>query len=108
MFPFLYKHSKRKNRIVANTLENDNWVTDIIHNVSAPLLPKFILLWIGVDVAHFDPSDRQLDEISWTRSANRRYYASSAYKMQFDGSLTSSFQAKIWQARAPSRCMFFA
>jgi hypothetical protein len=44
MFPSLYKHSKRKNRIVVNALQNENWITDIMHTMTAPLLVEFMLL----------------------------------------------------------------
>jgi hypothetical protein len=65
------------------------------------------MLWIMVDAAQVNPSDPADDEIIWTRSADGNYSAKSAYSMQFDGSVESSFPTKIWQVWAPSRCKFF-
>jgi hypothetical protein len=92
---------------VANALENDNWIAYLMHNISAPLLTELILLWIEVDTASFDSTYHEQDEIFWSRTANRQYSASSAYQMQFDGSMDSPFPAKVWQVWAPSRCNFF-
>jgi hypothetical protein len=93
---------------VANALENDNWIAETMHNMSAPLLAELILLWIEVDAANFDSSNSEADTMSWSRTANERYSASSAYQMQFAGSLKSTYPVKIWQVWAPSRCKFFA
>jgi hypothetical protein len=106
LFPSLFEHRKRKKRTMANALYNDNWIADTMHNMFAPLLAEFILLWIEIDAAHFDGLDMEPNEITWTCAANGRYSASSAYQMQFDGSLNSIYPAKVWQAWAPSRCKF--
>jgi hypothetical protein len=29
MFPLLFKHSRRKNRIVANAMANETWISDL-------------------------------------------------------------------------------
>jgi hypothetical protein len=63
---------------VANALENDNWIAETIHNMSAPLLVELILLWIEVEAANFDSSDSEVDTMSWSHTANGRYSASSA------------------------------
>jgi hypothetical protein len=87
---------------VAKALENDNWIADLMHNISAPFLAELIQLWIEVEVANFDISDNNADTITWTCTANGRYSARSIYQMQFDGTLTSTHPAKIWQVWAPS------
>jgi hypothetical protein len=96
LFPSLFIHSKRKNRTVANAMDNDNWLADLMHDMSATLLAKVTLIWIEVDATHFDICDREPDEIEWTRTTNKRYSVSSAYHMQFDGSMESAFPAKVW------------
>jgi hypothetical protein len=34
MFPNLYKHSRRKNKSVAYAMANDNWIRDIMHDIT--------------------------------------------------------------------------
>jgi hypothetical protein len=107
MFPGLYDHSKKKKRSVADALQNGNWIRDLMHDVTTAIFVEYIMLWIMVDAAQVNPSDPADDEIIWTRSADGNYSAKSAYSMQFDGSVESSFPTKIWQEWAPSRCNFF-
>jgi hypothetical protein len=107
MFPSLYDHSKKKKRSVADALQNDNWIRDLMHDVTTAIFVEYIVLWIMADAAQVNPSDPADDEIIWTRSADGNYSAKSAYSMQFDGSVESSFPTKIWRVWAPSRCKFF-
>jgi hypothetical protein len=65
------------------------------------------MLWTLVDAASFNPTDQEQDDITWTRTASGEYSAKSAYLMQFDGSIRSSYPAKVWQVWAPSRYKFF-
>jgi hypothetical protein len=37
-FPALYKHSRRENKKVAEAMENDNWVRDLMHNITSELM----------------------------------------------------------------------
>jgi hypothetical protein len=82
---------------VANALQDDNWMTDTLYNISAPLIAEFIMLWVEVDAIQFDASDQQSNTIICTHSTNGKYSATSAYRMQFEGSLASIFVAKIWK-----------
>jgi hypothetical protein len=45
IFPTLYSHSRRKNRIVANVMENNNWITDLMHSLSPSIIAEYTLLW---------------------------------------------------------------
>jgi hypothetical protein len=65
--------------MVANALENDNWISDLMHNISASLLGGLILLWIEVDAASYDSTDTEPDEIFWSQTVNRQYSTRSAY-----------------------------
>jgi hypothetical protein len=38
MFSQLYKHSKRKNRTVAIAMQNEQWITDVMQDLTVPLL----------------------------------------------------------------------
>jgi hypothetical protein len=86
---------------VADALANDNWIRDIFHNITAPLI------WELVDAAAFNGQDENDDEIVWTRSPDGSYSARSAYRIQFDGSSESIFPASVWKQWAPSKCKFF-
>jgi hypothetical protein len=106
LFPALYQHCKRKKRTVAEALE-DNWIRDIMQGITAQLFSDYVLLWGLVDEANFDPSTQGEDEIFWTRTSDASYSSRSAYGIQFDGSIESSFPTTVWRVWAPSRCKFF-
>jgi hypothetical protein len=63
MFLALFKHSKRKNRSVANAMKNDNLIRDIIDNITSTLFVDYVMLWTLVDQASFNPSDQGEDDI---------------------------------------------
>jgi hypothetical protein len=102
LFPALYQHCKRKKRTVAEALEDDNWIRDIMQ-----LFSDYVLLWGLVDEANLDPSTQGEDEIFWTRMSDASYSARSTNGIQFDGSIESSFPTTVWRVWAPSRCKFF-
>jgi hypothetical protein len=56
MFPALFKQSKRNNRFVADVVDNDSWIRDIMQDISAVLFIDYIMLWTLVDVAALDLS----------------------------------------------------
>jgi hypothetical protein len=107
MFPLLFKHSRRKNRTVADAMANETWISDLMHDVTTDIITEYVMLWIMVDDAGLDLDDNWADEIVWTKTANGEYSARSAYQLQFQGSVTSDFQSLIWKVWAPSRCGFF-
>jgi hypothetical protein len=90
MFPQLYKHNKRKNRTVAKAMQNEQWITDVMQDLTVPLLDEFVQLWGLVEDAGFHPENFEPDTIVWTRTSSGDYSAKSAYKMQFDGGIFSS------------------
>jgi hypothetical protein len=75
-----------------------------MHNIFPSLLAEYVTLWTLIDAAEVDTEDVSEDEIIWTRMATGEYSARSAYEIQFDGSLNSSFPAMLWRVWAPSRC----
>jgi hypothetical protein len=107
MFPELFKHSKRKNRSVADALLNDNWISDVAHDLSPALMAQYIMLWILVDAVHFDREDTAEDEIVWRMTADGAYSARSAYALQFEGSKLSAFTSMVWRVWAPARRKFW-
>ncbi|WVZ88969.1 hypothetical protein U9M48_035436 [Paspalum notatum var. saurae] len=107
LFPELFKHSKRKNRTVAEALRDDNWIRDILHDLTVGLLSEYTQLWELVESVHFNHESAAEDTITWTRTASGEYSASSAYKMQFEGGLHSDFPHTVWLVWAPAKCKFF-
>jgi hypothetical protein len=80
---------------------NENWISDLMHNITTPLLAEFMMLWLMVDAFYFNPSDQDADAIVWIKTANGEYLTKSAYGIQFDGSLASIFPTRVWQVWAP-------
>jgi hypothetical protein len=107
MFPSLYQHSKRKGRTVAEAMANRNWIGDLMHNLMAALLIKYTLLWELVDASHYDQHDQEEDFIIWSLTGDAEYSAKSAYSVQFEGSVKSTFPSKLWKVWAPSQCKSF-
>jgi hypothetical protein len=101
IFPALYTHSRRKNRMVANAMENENWIRDLMHDLHPTLFIEYMQLWLLIDEFNFNHNDTEEDDITWTRTASGKYSAKSAYNMHFDGSLESSFPTDIWQVCPP-------
>jgi hypothetical protein len=45
LFLELFKHSKRKNRSVADALTKQRWIRDIDHNMNQQIIAEFLDLW---------------------------------------------------------------
>jgi len=107
LFPQLHLHSKRKNRTVASALSEDNWIRDVAHNLSPPILDAFFQLWSIID--SFQPSltDDGEDTLVWKLSADGLYSSRSAYHAQFIGGTDSLFPSKGWRVWAPAKCKIF-
>jgi hypothetical protein len=66
-----------------------------MHNIPSSLLADYVMLWSLIDAAEVDQEDSNEDEIILTRTASGEYSAKSAYDIQFDGSLISSFPKMV-------------
>jgi hypothetical protein len=91
MFSALFQHSRHKNRTMANSLRDGNWIRDVLHDITPALLLDYTMLRILVNGVAFDPEEVEDDDIVWTRSASGEYSAKLAYNIQFDGSTNSTF-----------------
>ncbi|CAN6207223.1 unnamed protein product [Urochloa humidicola] len=107
LFPLLFAHSKRKNRTVAEALQDDRWIRDIVHNLTHELLADYFRLWSMIDQMNYSLTSELEDQITWTRTANGEYTAHSAYLLQFEGSVVSNFPKLVRKPWAPGRCKFF-
>jgi hypothetical protein len=91
-WPLLFEASRRKNRTVADALDDDHWLTDLRGRVSPQLLLDFVALRQVVRGCNIDP---HVEDIFRWKSASGVYSASSAYALQFDGSAKSPLR-HIW------------
>jgi hypothetical protein len=107
MFPSMYQHSKKKVRTVAEAMADENWIGDLMHNLMAELLIEYALLWELVDTCIYDQHDQEDDSIIWSLIGDGEYSVKSAYSVQFEGSVQSTFPSRVWKVWAPSRCKFF-
>lgn len=108
LFPRLFKHSRRKNRMVAQAIENGMWIRDIAYQLNLELLRDYFALWSLVDAQHLNLQSQEKDEIRWTLEPNGKYSARSAYDIQFAGETESTFPKIIWGVWAPPKIKVFA
>jgi hypothetical protein len=54
---------------------NDAWIFDLMHDLSALLLADYMMLWVLVDAADYNPQGSAEDENFWTRSSDGNYSA---------------------------------
>jgi hypothetical protein len=85
MCPSLFHHSKRKQRSVMEALHDENWIRDLVHDMSPALLAQYVMLWILLEAFPFNPNDTAEDQIVWWRTGDGNYSARSAYELQFQG-----------------------
>lgn len=106
-FPLLYGHSRRKFRTVHEALQNGKWIQDVAYNLNDALLAEFFALWqlLQENMPPLDSNEE--DQIFWKPKASGKYTAQSAYKMQFFGSIDSTFPKLIWKIWAPPKCKLF-
>jgi hypothetical protein len=72
-----------------------------------PLIDEFVNLWGLIEDFQFDSQTSVEDTIVWTRTSNGEYSAKSAYDLQFDGGIISSYPKLVWKVWVPSKCKFF-
>uniref|UniRef100_J3KZ08 non-specific serine/threonine protein kinase n=1 Tax=Oryza brachyantha TaxID=4533 RepID=J3KZ08_ORYBR len=106
LVPNLYKHSKRKNMTVSEALEDDRWIDDIRHNLTQPLIAKFITVFSCLQDRNIVLAPGMEDTIKWNWTSSGEYTAKSAYRMQFIGSIPFAL-AHIRKCWAPTKCKFF-
>lgn len=107
-FPLLFKHSRRKNRTVAEALANDQWIRDLQHGNLGNIVLDFIRLWRQIREHGGIFSDQQPDSIRWTKSSSGIYSTDSAYKLQLSSTASGDLKSTIWKAWAPGRIKIFS
>jgi len=80
----------------------------VAHSLTNDLLRDFFSLWNIIQSVHLDLiSDMQEDQITWVLESSGQYSAKSAYDIQFDGNVHSTFPTLICKAWAPPRYKIF-
>ena len=75
-FLALYKHSRRKNRTVANALSNDRWILDLMHGQTDQIVCDCVALARLLRLVPVNLSTDVGDEIRWNLEASGCYTAS--------------------------------
>lgn len=104
--PNLYKISKRKNRIIASVVTNDNWIRDLRDDITTNLNVEFTNLWALVSPTILQNGMSYV--FKWRFTPDGIYIANSAYNLQCQGMILSPFGNLIWKPWAPAKCKFFA
>uniref|UniRef100_A0A453RS56 Reverse transcriptase domain-containing protein n=1 Tax=Aegilops tauschii subsp. strangulata TaxID=200361 RepID=A0A453RS56_AEGTS len=105
--PLIFKASKRKNRMVQDSLADNNWILDIaVDAFTADHMEQYVHLWELLSDIQLHPDTE--DSITWSLTPNGCYSASFAYKVQFLASLPCQFGNIVWKTWAPPKCRFFA
>ena len=100
-YPSLYKHSKRKNRSVADAIRDDRWILDLSHRQTDQIVYDCVALARLLRLLPVNLSSDTSDEIRWNLEATGCYTAASAYRAQFQANLTSTYPQIIWKTWAP-------
>lgn len=104
-FLVLFKHSRRKNRSVAEALANDQWIRDLQHGNSVEIAVEFLAMWRLIRGTHVVASVP--DKLTWSGGPGGAYSASSAYKMQFQEIGPTCFRQLLWKPWAPNKLKIF-
>ena len=89
-------------------MTNNLWITNIdgTNGLSIAHIEQFADLWEKLSTVVLE--EDMEDSITWKFTKDGIYSASSAYKAQFEGLISSDLVKSVWRAWAPPRCKFFA
>lgn len=79
-FPDLFKHSRRKNRMVAAALTNEQWISDLRHGNTTSIITEYLRLWRRLQLSGITLDNQVADQIAWTVGGGTYYSARAAYK----------------------------
>jgi hypothetical protein len=103
MAPKIYEICKRKNWKVAQALHEDEWIKklSVEATISIEHLTQFVQLWALIQNVHLIEDVE--DGIRWKLTGNGKYYAASAYKLQYFSLIESPINKVVWKAWAPPK-----
>jgi hypothetical protein len=94
----------RKSSLVTDSLQNAQWIHNIIDSLSVQALTQYITLWSRMHDVHLT---NESDRFIWKWSANQQYSAASAYRAFFHGHCGIAGAKELSKVRAPPTCKFF-
>lgn len=105
--PLLYVKSKKKNRVVADALHDNNWIRDLDHRTgfTVQYFIQFATQWNLIPNVHL--LDNQDDSITWKLTASGVYTAVSAYRAQILGCTKAPRIYSIWKTWVLPKAKFF-
>ncbi|WVZ94677.1 hypothetical protein U9M48_040542 [Paspalum notatum var. saurae] len=95
----------RKQRTVAQGLQDRSWVHDIRGALSVQVLVEYLQLWNLID--NVELQHDTLDQHTWRLSNLGIYSSKSAYEAFFTGTIKFSPWRCIWKTWAPLKCKLF-
>lgn len=90
---------------MADALEDNRWISNLKANPSDAILQQFV--WLYQKLQHIELNPHSDDSVTWKMSASGTYSASSAYHIQFTGSIHSPLENLVWKPQIPMKCKFF-
>jgi hypothetical protein len=105
VYPALFKHSRRKNRTVKESLTDSKWISDVDHDMTVNLISQFMDLAERLNGIELRPD--QTNKISWLHISDGQYTARSAYHLQLVGKTSSLLAEYTWRTKAPPKCRVF-
>jgi hypothetical protein len=102
--PSCFRLARRKNHSVKNALARNMWMVGLHRLTTNDQARQFLHLWLVVRSIQL--TDQQ-DTVTWNFGNTNCYTASSAYQVQFFGTINKHKWMKIWKAKVPSKCKIF-
>lgn len=106
--PSIFDLSRKKNCSVQQALASNLWISniDISNGLTLTHVQQFADLWEKISTVTL--AEDVEDSIIWKFTKDGKYSASSTYKAQFEGLISSDMVHSVWRVWAPPRCKFFA
>ena len=95
----------KKQRTVAQALQNDRWIKDISEALTVPVLLQYLHIWDLTRGVQLDES--QCDRVCWMWTLDRVFSTSSAYASFFIGQHPIEGAKVLHKTQAPAKCKFF-
>lgn len=105
-WPNLFGHCNGRRLTLRDAIINNNWLRYVKADLPQAVLHELCDLWEVTRAISL--TEGATDQIKWKLTASGQYMASSAYRMQFHGSIPTNDNTVIWSAKAAPRAKAFA